>query len=140
MFTLVRQALPALRAGWRGEANSLLGAASVLAGLGSGLTPAGDDLLSGVMMWAWLAHTEARSFCASLVQVAAPRTTPLSAAFLRAAAQGECNEAWHRLLQALLRSTEEELGKAVCGVLDHGASSGADMLAGLLWAALGTTP
>jgi len=33
--------------------------AARVAGLGAGLTPAGDDWLAGLLTWAWLAHPEA---------------------------------------------------------------------------------
>ena len=58
----------------------------MLAGLGDGLTPAGDDWLVGMMLWAWLAHAAPRRFCQVLSDAAVPRTTTLSAAFLQAAA------------------------------------------------------
>ena len=107
--------------------------AAQLAGLGGGLTPAGDDFLTGVMLWAWLAHPSPRSQCRLLVKAAAPRTTTLSAAFLQAAARGECGVAWHVLLAALSEGGDAELATAVQDVLSHGATSGADALAGFLW-------
>jgi len=81
----------------------------------------------------WLAHPTPRSLCRALVEAAAPRTTTLSAAFLRAAAQGEWSAAWHVLLAALNEGTEVEITAAVQDVLAHGATSGADALAGFLW-------
>ncbi|MGD2206937.1 MAG: DUF2877 domain-containing protein [Anaerolineae bacterium] len=104
-----------------------------LAGLGGGLTPAGDDFLMGVMLRAWLAHPEPEPFCQKLADLAAPRTTTLSAAMLRAAARGECSAAWHDLLAALEESSDELVIAAVHDVLAHGHTSGADTLAGFLW-------
>ncbi len=92
-----RRAARALRAGWNGDPGQLEAGARQLAGLGSGLTPAGDDFLTGVMLWAWLAHPHPSSFCHLLAETAAPRTTILSAAWLRAAAAGQCSAPWHRL-------------------------------------------
>lgn len=126
----------ALRTGWAGEMEQARVGAGRLAGLGSGLTPAGDDFLAGVMLWAWLAHPEPGLFCETLLDAAGPRTTTLSAAFLRAAAGGECSAAWHYLLTALSCGAEDELEAAVKGVLAHGHTSGADMLAGFLWLGL----
>jgi hypothetical protein len=127
------EAAEGLQAGWQGNETQLGAGAMRLAGLGGGLTPAGDDFLAGVMLWAWLAHPAPRRLCHQLVEIAAPRTTTLSAAFLGAAADGECSVAWHRLLVALGEGFEDRLAAAVQDVLAHGATSGADMLAGFLW-------
>ncbi len=129
------RAARALRAGWSGDRTKLRAGAAQLAGLGSGLTPGGDDFLTGAMLWAWLTHPTPTAFCATLVQATAGLTTILSAAFLRAAARGECNAAWHTLLATLAQhqSSETQLVGAVEGVLAHGATSGADALAGFLW-------
>jgi hypothetical protein len=125
----------ALYAGWHGGLAQLQSAAKGLAGLGQGLTPAGDDFLCGLMLWAWLAHSAPREFCRVIAEVAAPRTTTLAAAFLRAASRGECSAAWHRLLRALAADAADELDKAVHNVLACGETSGADTLAGFLYAA-----
>jgi len=132
---VAREAAEALRTGWEGDPGRLREGAAQLAGLGSGLTPAGDDFLTGAMLWAWLAHSNPPVFCHTLVAAAAPRTTTLSAAFLRAAAEGECNASWHRALAALGEGTEDVLARSTREVLAHGATSGADMLAGFLWMA-----
>jgi hypothetical protein len=86
------------------------------------------------MLWAWVAHPTPATFCSEMVQVAAPRTTTLSAAFLRSAARGECSPAWHQLLAALVK-TDSDLTASIRDVLAHGATSGADTLAGFLYAA-----
>jgi hypothetical protein len=104
-----------------------------LAGLGTGLTPAGDDFLTGVMLRAWLAHPSPLAFCRALCEAATPRTTKLSAAFLRAAARGECGIAWHNLFDALYSGTTRGLHTAVQEIVAVGHTSGADMLAGFLW-------
>jgi hypothetical protein len=122
-----------LRLGWEGSLPQLQTGASLLAGLGGGLTPAGDDLLCGLMLWAWLAHPAPGPFCEALLTSAEPRTTTLSAAFLRAAARGECTAKWHGLLQALCSTEGMPLEPRALGVLRVGATSGADTLAGFLW-------
>jgi hypothetical protein len=133
----ISAATTALAAGWRGNHTELVSGAARLAGLGTGLTPAGDDFLAGLMTWAWLVHPAPRSFCHVVLGAAVPRTTALSAAFLRAAAAGECSIAWHRLLAALT-DTQKTLGVSatlrlsVQEVLSHGHTSGADVLAGFL--------
>jgi hypothetical protein len=131
-----RQALGPLRAGWEGNVARLRQASSQLAGLGGGLTPSGDDFLTGVMLWAWLAHPTPNDFCTPIAEAAEGRTTTLSMAFLCAAARGECSAAWQALLKALTHKGDAEVARVAENVLAHGATSGADALAGFLWAGL----
>jgi hypothetical protein len=126
----------AMWAGWRGDEAQLRAAAAQLAGLGGGLTPAGDDFVLGVMLSAWLAHPDPGRYCKMALEASAGRTTMLSAAFLRAAAGGECGAAWHRLLESLGGGSDEGVTAAAAAVLSHGHSSGADALAGFLWMGL----
>jgi Protein of unknown function (DUF2877) len=121
-----------LELAWEGDTTQLRETAVRLAGLGIGLTPAGDDFLAGLMLWAWLAHPAPGPFCQAVAEGAAPRTTTLSAAFLRAAARGECDAAWHRLFAALSVDGAAQLAPPISQVVAHGATSGADMLAGFL--------
>jgi hypothetical protein len=130
------RAARALAEGWAGDGARLQAAAARLAGLGQGLTPAGDDWLVGAMLWAWLAHPDPDRACALVAEAAAPRTTALSAAYLRAAAAGQCSAAWHRLLPALCGGAQAGLEGAAQGVLAAGHTSGADALAGFLYAGL----
>jgi hypothetical protein len=134
ILAAARRAVDALKAGWAGDQARLREGAAQLAGLGGGLTPGGDDFLCGAMLWAWLAHPAPRPFCRVIVETAAPRTTTLSAAFLQAAALGECRAAWHTLLEALAQGDDSGVSQAARDVLAHGATSGADALAGFLWA------
>jgi len=127
-----REGLGLLRRGWEGDLGALQEGVARLAGLGGGLTPAGDDFLTGMMLWAWLAHPDPASFCRAVAEAAAPLTTMLSAAFLWVAAAGECSVSWHRLLAALAGGDETAILPAIEEVLSHGATSGADALAGFL--------
>ncbi len=136
VLAAARSGLDALAVGWAGDMARLREGAAQLAGLGGGLTPGGDDFLCGAMLWAWLAHSTPISFCRTIVESAAPRTTTLSAAFLWAAAQGECHVAWHVLLEALARGDDVGVARAAEDVLAHGATSGADALAGFVWAGM----
>jgi len=126
-----------LGSGWEGDGTQLKEAAAHLAGRGIGLTPAGDDFLAGVLLWVWLAHPAPEPLCHTLAEVAARRTTTLSAALLRAAARGECDANWHRIFAALSSGGVAQLAPAVQQIVAHGATSGADMLAGFLWVAAG---
>ncbi len=131
-----REAAEALWVGWRGDEEQSRTGAAQLAGLGEGLTPAGDDFLSGVMLCAWLAHPDPARYCQTLLEASSDRTTMLSAAFLRSAASGECSAAWHRLLGAMKAGSDELLDRAAHGVLSFGHTSGADALAGFAWIGL----
>jgi hypothetical protein len=103
-------------------------AARQLAGLGLGLTPAGDDYLVGVIAALWLlGEIETASIIA---RSAAPHTTTLSAAFLRAAASGQFAEPWHQLARALAGQHALECIAVARRIAAIGASSGRDALAG----------
>ena len=130
-----QRALVAADAGRRDDLSYLRSLAEELAGLGPGLTPAGDDFLAGIMLWLWCAVPAPEALCRAIVERAAPRTNRLSAAFLRSAAAGECGVAWHRLLRVLAPPPVGGLAVAVRAVLRHGHTSGADALAGFLWMA-----
>ncbi|NJN98916.1 MAG: DUF2877 domain-containing protein [Anaerolineales bacterium] len=110
------------------KAEQVARAASSLAGLGSGLTPAGDDYLVGAMAALWL--TDLKALLPEIAAAAVPQTTTLSAAFLTAAARGEFLEPWHHLAQSLYTGTIESLSRALAQVATFGASSGRDALAG----------
>ena len=96
-----------LGSGWAGNADGLRWAASQLAGLGSGLTPAGDDFLVGVMLWAWLLHPDLT------------KDIPFGPAM-------------NDLLEEF-RAAHTREAQLAGEALD--ATSGADALAGFLWAA-----
>ena len=103
-----------------------------LAGLGGGLTPAGDDFIVGALLavWAGLYGEAALPLCAPIAEAAAERTTFLSAAYLRAAARGECMLQWHKLFKAALQ--DEAARTAIGELVNVGHTSGADALAGFL--------
>jgi hypothetical protein len=129
-------AAEALWAGWRGDEAQLNAGAAGLAGLGGGLTPAGDDFALGAMLCAWLVHPTPARYCETVLAACLPRTTVLSRAFLRSAAMGEFSAPWHRLLEELDGGSGEQLNLAAREVLSYGHTSGADALAGFLWLGL----
>jgi len=136
ILSTAREATEALKEGWAGHSERLHEGVAKLAGLGSGLTPAGDDFLAGVMLWAWLVHPTPVPFCQAIAKVAVPRTTILSAAFLRTAARGESGVPWHVLLEALGDASTNKQAANILAALQEilacGATSGADSLAGFL--------
>jgi len=95
--------------------------ASELAGLGNGLTPAGDDILMGVLYGLWVWHPQ-QKWMDIILNAAIQRTTSLSAAFLRAAAAGEATIQWHNLANG------DET--AVKQILSIGHTSGRDAWTG----------
>ena len=101
-----------------------------LLGLGPGLTPSGDDLLCGalVALRAIGQVDAARDLHAAIAAAAPLATTPLSAAFLRAAAEGHSSEALHRTIIALLE--HQSVARYVKVVAGIGHTSGWDALAG----------
>ena len=107
-------------------------AARDLAGVGIGLTPSGDDFLMGVIyaLWATRSVDERDPIVRQIVAAAVPRTTSLSAAWLRAAAGGEAVLPWHELVNALKKTDITPVWAAVRRILSIGHSSGADALAG----------
>ncbi len=132
-FNTFREVLQQLPGGQAWPPEAVAPIAARLAGLGSGLTPAGDDWLAGMLLWVWLAHPQPQEVGARVVAAAAPRTTALAAAFLRCAAQGECDVAWQELLNALAAEHPVAIETALAAALAHGATSGADRLAGFLY-------
>ncbi len=95
-----------------------------LAGRGDGLTPSGDDLLSGYVAGLTLFHGRTEEAMA-LAEAAALRTTHLSATLLRHAARGELPEPAHALLE-----------RGEVGPLHRfGHSSGRSLLVGMAAAA-----
>jgi hypothetical protein len=107
-------------------------AARRLTGLGAGLTPDGDDFMMGCILALWASWAgEGVEQSANWVSLdAGPRTTPLAAAWLRAASRGECSDRWHDLLQAILIENEENIRSAARAIIQQGHTSGASALAG----------
>jgi hypothetical protein len=149
-FLLAQRARPAiaalLAALQEDEIARISAAARRLAGLGHGLTPAGDDLLIGVCAALTLAaamlpvsHHSAHASAASLreralaIADAADQTTTLSAVWLRHAANAEFSLEVGRVVVALAGDDAAGLQEAVSALLAVGASSGLDTAAGLLY-------
>ncbi|HET6823298.1 MAG TPA: DUF2877 domain-containing protein, partial [Anaerolineales bacterium] len=116
------------------DLSSALKISSQLAGLGAGLTPAGDDFIMGAIHAVWIIHPleVASALTQSIADTAAPLTTSLSAAWLRSAGQGEAGVLWHQFFEALVGRVDAPtyLQEALDNILSVGETSGADALAG----------
>jgi len=109
-----------------------LTAAKKLAGLGIGLTPSGDDFITGALYAAWIIHPfEVVSHLAGeITETTALLTTSLSAAWLKSAGKGEAGVLWHKFFDALI--SDGDLQLPIAALLAVGETSGADALAGFL--------
>jgi hypothetical protein len=108
-------------------------------GLGHGLTPSGDDFVGGILFA--LHHAPRAQWQSAMpglhqrIRTAAARATNvISAALLDDLMRGASYGALHSLLAALQSNNALRIGSATTQLLRLGASSGADMLAGLLLA------
>jgi hypothetical protein len=111
---------------------ALKGACAV-AGVGTGLTPAGDDLLCGAMLacWAGFAGPNIIRDLPAIALEARLRTTTISAAYLDSASRGQFSVIWHRLLEDMIGDTER-LPRTARDIIWIGHNSGAYTLAGFL--------
>jgi hypothetical protein len=108
--------------------------ASRLAGLGIGLTPAGDDFMLGALYAVWIIHPQEIAKCLAngIVNSAAPLTTTLSAAWLQAAGRGEAGITWHEFFAALVHANPIQIQFTMNQILATGATSGREALAGFI--------
>lgn len=135
-----RQAIGRLLAALQvGDRQGIAAGAAALAGLGPGLTPAGDDFLLGLMAGLrtgppFLEGKElsVAETCQIIYEAAAERTNLLSRALLRSAKEGLFSEAWPILVATLRQGKADKVREAADRILGFGGTSGADALAGFL--------
>jgi hypothetical protein len=119
------------------ERDDLDGAARVLAGLGPGLTPSGDDVLGGMLFALRVVRGPAEE--PRLAEVADGVTTnTIARAFLRWASRGQALAPVHDLVQAAVRGDHEAARTAAQALAAVGESSGADFALGLGWGIVAT--
>lgn len=102
------------------------------AGVGIGLTPAGDDFLVGVLAGLWTGLADPDRYADSIVAGATPRTSKLSAAWITAAGRGAFGQVWHDLSLALLNRDQGSVLRAGRRILGTGHTSGTDAMSGFL--------
>jgi hypothetical protein len=107
---------------------------SQLAGLGQGLTPAGDDFIMGAIHATWIIHPfdVASVLAKEITNTAALFTTSLSAAWIRSAGREEAGILWHEFFDALIAGDTSNIQLQADKILSVGETSGADALAGFL--------
>jgi uncharacterized protein DUF2877 len=125
------EALNALRRG------DLLTFAELVGGRGPGLTPAGDDVLAGVLLVA-RALRDGPRFNARTLRRCARRsaTNDIARAFLMCAARGRCIEPAHALLTALADADRSATRSALTELCAFGSSSGEALAYGIRTALL----
>jgi hypothetical protein len=108
-----------------------------LLGLGAGLTPSGDDLVGAVFFTlhhapipSW--QTPIAGVRARIRKAAQSATNPISAALLDDLLDGSSYRALHELFDALHGQQASDIERSIDALLRVGASSGGDMLAGVL--------
>ncbi len=127
----------------RGDAESLDSAVGRFVGLGYGLTPSGDDFLCG-MLYAFHRFSAISEksvkylkMCSDAVRVHITQTNEVSAEYLRCALDGEYFEVIERVLDCLSSNQDKNIHKldsALSELLSVGASSGSDIMCGILFA------
>jgi hypothetical protein len=147
--SLLAGAVPAARALAQAcagdDAPAAARAAEPLIGLGTGLTPSGDDYVGGAFFARALlgaaASRNAAGWIAAAARVrtlAAERTHPISAALLSDLLAGEGHGPLHDLAVALIDDAQPAVARAAAQRLTAlGHSSGWDMLAGFIGAIVG---
>lgn len=125
------------------EGASIRALAEHLCGRGRGLTPAGDDFLAGWMAAGWLLNGSQPAFladCQRIIEIAEQRTHALSRCWLAHAADGAVAHPIGTLLTALTTSDHARLAHAAAHTLALGATSGYDLLRGILYGLIQFAP
>jgi hypothetical protein len=125
------------RAGDNSDMNALAGSLGDFLGLGPGLTPSGDDFVMGFLLalnrWGQVLFpgVQPEGLNQALADLAARKTTTLSASLIACSAQGQADE---RLVRAFDGIMTGELDPRTCERLlsGWGSSSGLDALAGFI--------
>jgi Protein of unknown function (DUF2877) len=130
-FNAIKQALIC------NDLDAFTSAAIRLLGLGNGLTPSGDDFVGGIMFA--MEHAPRQAWAEGLPvtktrirNAACMSTNVISAALLDDMMAGKSYSALHDVVFALHSNNVNSIVSACEKLLTVGASSGADMLAGLL--------
>ncbi|MGB7800940.1 DUF2877 domain-containing protein [Buttiauxella sp.] len=105
-----------------------------LLGLGIGLTPTGDDYLSGLSAVLFISGHPARQYRPLFISVLARaknKTTLLSAITLREAIDQRFRESIHNFIYHVLNGEQQHIQQFINEIKKIGSSSGCDMLCGM---------
>jgi hypothetical protein len=137
------QTLPVLaRATETSNACAVIAALRALVGLGTGLTPSGDDFIAGYLAALWSRSHREPGICALLHSLAVPvgrlllHTNAISRQMVRDALQGHFGERLVEVVRCVCSGGD--VAGATMRALEVGHSSGADVLCGLLFGYLPT--
>ena len=129
----IRQAWGNMRQGILSENPRLCAqGARIAAGVGSGLTPAGDDFLVGILIGLRTGMADPGPYVENIVMDATPRTNKLSAAWIAAAGRGDVGQVWHDLASAMSEGDQGRIVDTARRVLGLGHTSGADAMSGFV--------
>lgn len=106
-----------------------------LIGLGSGLTPSGDDFLVGlftVMNMRNSPSNKYKSFFREILSKAQGLTNEISYMALKKASTGQVRESIIALIHALINGNRQQLVASLEAVLNIGSSSGTDIALGII--------
>jgi hypothetical protein len=106
-----------------------------LIGLGPGLTPSGDDFLTGIFTVFNMKNSPfyaQRSFCKDVLMNAKTLTNDISYMAMKKASIGKVRESIICLIDSLIAGNEEDLILSLNKVLSIGSSSGTDISLGLV--------
>lgn len=108
------------------------------AGIGPGLTPSSDDMLTGLMIsFIYAGHYynwekgRAQDINSAILKGAKGRTTQLSYEMMSFAVRGEVTKNIHQLMKCIYTNSNEEIFKSILDVMNYGETSGSDLLAGI---------
>lgn len=121
-----------------GDYQDIKRSAQELVGLGPGLTPSADDVLSGLMASLTLISENLNIFGdlvsevnKSIISCIQGKTTLISQEFLMHAAVGEANEPILALIEKIVTARPNEVEEATKHVLAIGEASGTDVVLGI---------
>jgi hypothetical protein len=128
-----------------GDVQATASRAWSLLGLGPGLTPSGDDLLTGLILllnrWGDLQRPDLdlEELNCKILSTAYERTTTLSANLIECASRGQSDERLVAVVDSVVTGVPGE-SEGVSNLLGWGSSSGVDALVGVAvgWTALAT--
>ena len=116
--------------------SSALPHAVSLVGLGPGLTPSGDDFLTGLFTIINMKNSPFylyQSFCEDVLKKAKTLTNDISYMTLKKASIGKVRESIISLLNSLLIENDEDLILSLNKLLNIGSSSGTDIALGIVF-------